>query len=72
MLRRSPGLQAGPPGCVRASLAITERNGPCRSLFARLGFEREQDEEGLQMWALQSVDALPTTDGDIYDVQTTA
>jgi HAD superfamily phosphatase (TIGR01681 family) len=78
VLRRS-GCLAGPEP-VRASLAITERNGPCRSLFSRLGFVREGETsagagdaaaEGLQQqeWVLQGgTVALPETDASIYCV----
>ena len=69
MLRRSPCLAGTEP--VRASLAITERNAPCHTLFQRLGFTREaqDDEEGRQQWTLRGgTAALPRTDTSIYCV----
>ncbi len=68
VLRRSACLAGAAP--VRASLAVTERNAPCRSLFERLGFAREaDDEEGRQQWVLfGGTAALPATDSSIYTV----
>ena len=66
VLRASPCLRGG--GGVRASLAVTERNGPCRTLFARLGFSREADVGDLQEWALSDLAALPETDATVYTV----
>ena len=69
VLRRSPCLAGTAP--VHASLAITERNAPCRTLFQRLGFTREaqDDEQGGQQWTLHGGTAeLPQTDASIYCV----
>jgi len=68
-LRASPGLAARPGEDVRAGLAITERNAPCRSLWARLGFERDGElEGGEQDWVLRAGQGLPATDVEVYTV----
>jgi hypothetical protein len=71
VLRRSSCLAGR--AAVRASLAVTERNGPCRTLFGRLGFVREADVGELQEWVLHGgTEALPATDGSIYNVSVSA
>jgi hypothetical protein len=59
---------AGAPGPLRAAVDVTERNAPCRSLFARLGFARQPDADARQEWLLAEPSALPCTDADVYDV----
>lgn len=68
VLRRSACL-AGDSD-IAASLALTDRNAPCRTLFARLGFERVADASDKQQeWVLRGGTAgVPQTDAAIYAV----
>ena len=93
VLRRSNVMELSLPGTTsaavppavlaRAHLALTARNGPCRSLFRDLGFsqvaspsasdnvaraESESVDMDGQDWELHHATRLPTTDQEVYNI----